>query len=113
MDQLAFLTMAGISYAFNNDGSARTGSTFSNLAFAADVRVPSSLRHVRALAAGGIAAGSTAAVAAGDFISYSSIVDLGVHAKTHYVKPLMAGGKEFYVMFVRPEGMAQLDKLAA
>lgn len=27
-DQLAFLTMSGISYAFNNDGSARTDSAF-------------------------------------------------------------------------------------
>jgi hypothetical protein len=29
------------------------------------------------------------------------IVDAVAYAKAHYVKPLMADGKEYYVLFVR------------
>ena len=44
IDQLAFLTLSGISYAFKNNGAARTGSPFPGLAFASAVTAPSSLR---------------------------------------------------------------------
>jgi hypothetical protein len=37
VDQLAFLTMSGVSYAYKNTGAARTGSDFPYLEFAADV----------------------------------------------------------------------------
>ena len=45
-DQLAFLTLSGIAYSFKNNGAARTGSPFPNLAFAADVAAPSNLRSL-------------------------------------------------------------------
>ena len=46
-DQLAFLTMAGISYAFKNNGAPRTASSpFPNLSFAGDVSAPSNLRSL-------------------------------------------------------------------
>jgi N4-gp56 family major capsid protein len=38
------------------------------------------------------------------------VVDLVAYAKEHYVKPLMSGGKEYYVMFVAPGTLAQLKK---
>lgn len=115
MDQLAFLTLSGISYAFNNDGSARSSGAFSSLAFASDVSAPTTNRHYRVTndASGvytGLAAGATASVDATDTLSYQAIVDIVTLAKTNYVKPLMAGGKEYYVAFVRPEGLAQLKK---
>jgi len=58
----------------------------------------------------GLAAGATASVDATDILSYKALVDVVTHAKTHYMKPLMAGGKEYYVAFVRPEALAQLKK---
>jgi len=47
MDQLAFLTLSGISYAYANNGAARTSGAFASLAFAADVEAPTSKRHRR------------------------------------------------------------------
>lgn len=114
MDQLAFLTLSGIGYDKNLDGSARTSSAFSTLAFASDVSAPTTNRHYRVTASsgtyGGLAAGNTAAVDADDFLSYQAIVDIVTKAKTNYIKPLMAGGKEYYVAFIRPEALAQLKK---
>lgn len=110
MDQLAFLTLSGISYAFNNDGSARSSGAFSNLAFAADVSAPTTNRHRRWDATSGLVAGDTTAVAAADTLTYAAMVDINTFAKTNYIKPLSVSGKEYYVVFIRPEGLAQLKK---
>ena len=113
MDQLAFLTMSGIGYDFNTDGSPRTEAAFSQLAFAADISAPTTNRHVRVKEAtgayDGLDAGNTAADDMGP-LTYEAIVDLGTEAKVRYIKPLMAGGKEYYVLFIRPEALAQLKK---
>lgn len=110
MDQLAFLTLSGVSYSLNNDGSTRAESAFSQLAFAADVSAPTTNRHRRWDATSGLVAGDTTQVAAVDTLTYAAMVDINTYAKTHYIKPLMAGGKEYYVVFIRPEGLAQLKK---
>ena len=110
MDQLAFLTLSGVSYALGNDGSTRASGAFASLAFAADVSAPTSKRHRRWDATSGLVAGDTTAVAAVDTLTYKACVDMVVYAKTHYIKPLMMGGKEYYVVFVRPEALAQLKK---
>jgi N4-gp56 family major capsid protein len=109
VDQLAFLTMSGISYAFNNDGSTRSQSPFPNLAFAADVSAPSS---ARALMYDGtnLVPSVTANITNAYQLSYNAIVDAVAYAKAHYVKPLTAGGKEYYMCFLRPEAFAQLKK---
>lgn len=110
MDQLAFLTLSGVSYAYNNDGSARSSGAFASLAFAADVSAPTTNRHRRWDATSGLVAGDTTAVAAVDTLTYASMVDINTYAKTHYIKPLISGGKEYYIVFIRPEGLAQLKK---
>lgn len=109
VDQLALLTLSGISYAYQNDGSLRVNSPFPNLAFAADVTAPSSKR---ALMWNGTAlvASNTASITSAYVPSYKMIVDAVAYAKSHYVKPLMAGGKEYYVMFVQPGSLAALKK---
>lgn len=108
-DQLAIQTLSGIGYNLNTDGSARASSAFSSLAFAADVSAPTANRHRRWDAtAGALVAGNTAAVTANDKITYKTLVDANVFAKTQYIKPLMAGGKEHYIVFLRPEALAQL-----
>ena len=117
IDQLAFLTLSGIGYDKNTDGSTRAEAAFNTLAFASDVSVPTANRHYRVdnsdgTSTGyiGLLAGDTSAVAATDVLTYSAIVDITTLAKTNYLKPLMAGGKEYYVAFVRPEALAQLKK---
>lgn len=108
-DQLAFLTLSGISYAFNNDGSQRVGSSFPNLAFAADVRAPS---PKRSLMWDGtyLAASNTGAITNAYVPKYSMIVDAIAYAKEHRIKPLMSGGKPYYVMFLAPGSLAALKK---
>ena len=114
MDQLGFLTMSGIDYSFNLDGSPRTSGAFPSLAFAADVSAPTANRHVNITGAAGnytgLDSGDTAAITPEAKLTYEAIVDLGVYAKTSYLKPIVAGGKEYYVLFVRPEALAQLKK---
>lgn len=114
MDQLMFLTLSGIGYDKNNDGSTRSSGAFASLAFASDVSAPTANRHRMVTKTGatydGLVAGNTAALTADDFLTYEAIVDIMTFAKTTYLKPLMSGGKEYYVAFVRPEALAQLKK---
>ena len=109
IDQLAFLTMSGISYAFQNNGAARVNSQFPNLSFAADVKAPSANRHVN-WTGSALVAGNTATVTAAYLPSYKMLVQLNAFAKDHYVKPLIAAGKEYYVVLCRPGTLAQLKQ---
>lgn len=109
VDQLAFLTMSGISYAYQNNGAPRVNSPFPNLAFAADVSAPTSKRHLM-WDGTSLATSNTATIANTYVPSYKMIVDLVAYAKEQYVKPLMSGGKEYYIMFVQPGTLAALKK---
>lgn len=109
VDQLSFLSLSGISYAFQNNGAPRVGSPFPGLAFAADVSAPSAKRSLM-WDGTALAASNTASITTGYVISYKTIVDLIAYAKEHYVKPLMDGGKEYYVFLLAPGSLAQLKK---
>lgn len=108
VDQLAFLTMSGISYAYKNNGAARTGP-FANLAFAADVSAPSAKRTLM-WDGTALATSNTGSITSAYTVNYKMIVDAIAYAKEHYIKPLMDGGKEYYCLFVAPGTLAQLKK---
>jgi N4-gp56 family major capsid protein len=108
-DQLAFLTMSGISYAFNNDGSPRVNSPFPSLAFAADVKAPSAKRSLM-WDGTSLAVSNTGNITSAYVPKYSMIVDAIAYAKEHRIKPLMSGGKPYFVMFLAPGSLAQLKK---
>lgn len=111
MDQLMFQTLAGLSYTLNTDGSTRTSTAFANLAFASDVSASTSGRTFNVVGSGAeLAAGNTATLTDAAKLTYDDIVNINVKAKTLYMKPLMSGGKEYYVAYVRPEALAQLKK---
>ena len=38
------------------------------------------------------------------------IVDAVAYAKTHYIKPLRAGGRDYFVLLIQPNTLAQLKK---
>lgn len=109
IDQLTFLTLSGISYAKHNTGQDRVNSQFPNLAFAADVSAPTSNRHVN-WNGNELEAGNTANITSSYLPSYKMLVQLAAFAKNHYVKPLIAGGKEYYVLFVHPGTLAALKQ---
>lgn len=109
LDQLAFLTLSGISYAFQNDGSPRVNSPFPNLAFAADVTAPSAKRSLM-FDGNSLDVSNTGSITSAFVPKYTMIVDAIAYAKSHYVKPIRAGGKSYYVMFVHPQTLAALKK---
>ena len=111
IDQLAFLALSGVSFAYRNNGAPRpSASPFPNLAFAADVQPLTAKRHLRWDATSGLVAGDTTAVTSDDVLTYATIVDAMTYAKDHYVTPLRAEGKEYYVGLVKPGTLGQLKK---
>ena len=106
-DQLAFLTMSGISYAFENNGAPRIGSVFPGLTFATDVTAPSAKRSLM-WDGTSLQVSATGSITTGYVPKYNMIVDAIAYAKERRIKPLMAGGKPYYVMFVAPGTLAAL-----
>ena len=111
IDQLAFLTLAGKSYAYTNDGRTRVGSDLKNLEFAADVTAPSAKRVGRwdgAAKTFNVGTGSNTVVAA-DTPSWELFVALKAYAKENYIRGITAdGGQETYHAFLSPMAMMKL-----
>lgn len=108
-DQLGMLTMSGIGYSVQNNGALRVGSPFPNLSFAADVSAPTAKRSLM-WDGTALTPSVTGSIASTFVLSYKAIVDMIAYAKEHYVKPLMNGGKEYYVILLHPNSLAQLKK---
>lgn len=109
IDQLAFLTLSGISYAYNCDGSPRSSGAFATLSFAGDVTPPSTNRSLNWTGTE-LEAGDTSRITNAYLPTYKMIVDLMAFAKDHYVSPLKQGGKEYFVLLVRPGTLAAFKK---
>jgi N4-gp56 family major capsid protein len=112
MDELAFLTLSGVSYAFKPNGAPRVGSQLPLLAYASQVTAPSSLRHVRWVnSTKTLATGDTTQIAAADKPSWEMLVDLKARAVNSYLRPLRSeDGVEVYNVFMCPDGIAALKK---
>lgn len=109
IDQMAFLTLAGVAYSKYPDGRDRVGSDLINLEFAADVAVPTSARKLQWSASTGLAInGATASVTAADTPSYKMIVQLKAFAKEEYVRGIMEGSEETYHLFLTPKAYSKL-----
>jgi N4-gp56 family major capsid protein len=113
MDQLAFLTLAGVAYTHKTNGALRptsgtTGLELVDLEFASDVSAPTGDRHLRT-DGDNLVAGDTTALVATDVIKYRHIVDLKAFAKDNYIRGIRgAGNEEVFHMFVTPKQMADL-----
>jgi N4-gp56 family major capsid protein len=113
MDQLAFLTLAGVAYTHKTNGALRptsgtAGLELVDLEFASDVSAPTSDRHLR-VGGNDLLAGDTTALVATDVIKYRHIVDLKAFAKDNYIRGIRgAGNEEIFHMFVTPKQMADL-----
>jgi len=113
MDQLAFLTLSGIGYNLKNNGALRpsmnSGQNLNDLEFSSAVSAPTSNRHRRVDASGGLVAGDVTAMDAADKLGYKNIVDLKAFAKDNYIRGLRgAGNDETFHLFVTPQVMADL-----
>lgn len=111
MDQLAFLTLSGVSYQMHNDGRIRVGSDFPALEYAADVKVPSPKRVFRWNGTTGDIeeGGATTDIAVADTPTWEMLVQLKAYAKDNYVRGVRdKGGEESYHVFLSPLAMAKL-----
>lgn len=106
-DQLALLTLSGIAYSFNLDGSSRTEQAFASLNFAGDVTAPSSKRSLM-WDGSVLTTSSTASITTAYVPNYKMIVKALAYAKTHYIRPMMNGGKAHYVFVVHPLTLAAI-----
>lgn len=109
IDQLVFLALSGISFTKTNNGANRVGSPFGSLSFAADVTAPTSKRAMM-FNGTNLVPSVTANITSAYVPTYGMIVDAVAYAKESYIKPLMAGGKEYYVACVQPGTLAALKK---
>jgi N4-gp56 family major capsid protein len=111
VDQMSFLTLAGLDFAQNNDGSTRPdqgSDNLSDLTFNGNL-APTTDRHLMVKADGTITESNTAAITAADKIGYKHIVRLQATAKTRYVRGIRGnGGSEVYHLFLHPMAMATL-----
>ena len=112
IDQLAFLSLAGIAYTNKNNGALRSvltsGQNLGDLAFNSDVTAPTSNRHKR-ISGDNLAAGAVKSITATDKLKYRHIVDLKAFAKDQYIRGMRgAGNEEMYHLFVSPQVMADL-----
>jgi len=115
IDQMAFLTLAGMSYGTKNSGGVRPGSDMVNLEFAADVTAPTSKRLMTwDKASGGLLPPSqktntSAGFLAADTPSWELFVQLKAYAKDNYIRGVKEnGGQETYHIFLSPQAMAKL-----
>lgn len=111
IDQLAFLTLSGVSYSMRNNGIARVGSDLPFLEFGADVSAPTSQRKFRwnGTTKTLVANGATGDVTASDTPMWELFVQLKAHAKDQYMRGVKgsAGGEGFHA-FLTPQAMAKL-----
>jgi len=111
IDQMAFLTLGGISYAYKPDGTLRTGSDLQYLAFNTDIVAPSALRRAQWDTTGGLnVGGATTDLDAGDIITWETLVRMREQAKNQYLRGIrpQGGMDELFHVFMTPTCMANL-----
>lgn len=109
-DQMAFLTMAGISYTKHPSGLIRVGSDLPKLDYAADVSAPTAGRAVRwNHTTKNVVTAATGDVVAGNVLTWELLVELKAYAKSAYIRGIREeGGEETYHVFLGPQAMAKL-----
>lgn len=106
LDELMFLTIQGVAYTLNLDGTTRVGtSQLPSLNFAADVQAPTVGRRVFAGAAT-----STANLTAADTVTWNGLVGLQAFAKRKRIKPIRSGGREYYAVLLSTEQCRDLKR---
>ena len=110
IDQLAFLTLSGVSYAKTNKGVNRVGSDLQFLEFAADVTAPTTNRRLRWDGTNKIlvANAATSSIAATDTPTWNMLVQLKAYAKDRYIRGVSENGEETFHAFLTPSAMAKL-----
>ena len=110
-DQMAFLTLSGVSYAMKTNGVARYGSDLPFLEFAADVSAPTNLRKLRWNGSTKtlVQNGATTDVTTADTPMWELFIQLKAFAKDQFMRGVKgSGGSETFHAFLTPQAMARL-----
>lgn len=111
VDELAFLTLSGVSYQYHTNGAVRVGSEFPMLDFAPDVTAPTANRHFRFSATTGLEPAGTNQITAGDLPTWRMIVELKAYAEESFIRPVTTDdGVEVYTLFLHPRQIAALKR---
>jgi len=115
IDQMAFLTMSGVAYTYNNSDVLRpvnpTGRNLNDLAFASDVTAPSTARFRQWDATNGLSTGDTTAIRDTDIPTWEMLVETKAWMKDEYIRGIKGpGGAEYYHVFMSPQGIAKLKQ---
>jgi N4-gp56 family major capsid protein len=105
LDELMFLTAAGRAYTLNTDGSTRATSQLPQLSFASDVAAASTNRIVYAGSAT-----SEATLTANDTFTWDLVTTAKSFAKRKRIRPIRAGGRNFYILVLSTEQCRDLEK---
>ena len=111
IDQMALLTLSGVSFTMRNSGQPRIGSDLPYLEFAADVVAPSTKRFGRWNGTSKLMewGNGTGSIASADTPSYAMLVQAKAYAKDNYIRGVKEkGGEEVFHVFLTPQAMAKL-----
>lgn len=103
LDEMKFLVASGRALTLNTDGSTRSQTKWSSLAFASDVAAATSNRIIHAGSAT-----SEATLTASDTMSWSLLLAARTKAVRKRLRPIRANGKPYYVIVMSPEQLRDL-----
>lgn len=110
LDQMAFLTLSGVTFDMKNNGAVRVGSDLVNLEYANQL-APTSNRYFRWDATTGLMQEANTNLTTADTLSWKMMIELRAWAEEDYVKPVrMNDGVAVYHVFVTPTAMASLKQ---
>lgn len=107
LDELTFLSIHGRAYSLKLDGSARGTTQLTQLSFAADVTAASTNRVMFAGSAT-----SEGTLTSADTMTWNLIIQAKSFAKRKRIRPIRAGGKEFFIVVMSTEQCRDLEQSA-
>lgn len=114
IDELSFLTLSGISYQYNVDGTLRqtlpTQDDLTTLRYASSVAPPSANRYYTWNGTALQKNVGNTAITSSYVPTYAMIVKLMAVARQQRLPPLRVGGREYYVLLVHPMTFAALKQ---
>lgn len=105
VDELLFLTAAGRAYTLNTDGSTRSASQLTQLAFASDVVAASTNRIMYAGSAT-----SEGTLTATDTVDWDLVIQAKAYAKRKRMRPIRMGGRSYYILVLSTEQCRDLEQ---
>ena len=111
-NQMAMLTLAGISYSYHTNGATRVGSQLPVLEYAADVTAPTAHRNFRWDATSGLLRNdANSNLIADDTLTWEALIDLKTQAEYYKIKPVRTeDGLQYFQVFVNHLAMNALKK---